>query len=337
MKRKAVIVGTLLIAFIVLTVLTPMPAIASYPGLGRSMTIGITNLPENAVFADILIKINENDPNFAAVNESNLALFGLGSQAGIVGFNNNGFMSFTFHYRNAAAEIRAAEIRRVDGTLRGHYVRFGHGEREGFRGQFPDLLENYPDMKIALLDLYGNVISVSAEFSLPRPRRGVDITGTWAFEEVSYDYETGVITVNLGVVRYNYLGRILRPVLQRSPVLVLSAIALVSVIMELVVGFCFGFRRKELLPIVCANLATLSAIAAFIAWLFLSGYDGNAFPLFFRAALLLAITYAIKYIIYRKNPITKDISTRKIKQCVITGNTLSFAYLVAVFMVCMMP
>ena len=125
MKRKAVMVGALLTALIMLTTIVAAPAIASPLMSDPIITVRIVNLPENVVFADILIKIDENDPNFTVVNEGNLALFGLDAQAGIVGFNNNGFMSFTFHYLNAAAEIRVAEIRDHDDNFLGQNVRFG--------------------------------------------------------------------------------------------------------------------------------------------------------------------------------------------------------------------
>jgi len=134
------------------------------------------------------------------VNEYNLALFGLDTSSEIIGFNDGRFRSFTFHYNDAVAVIRTNE------DSRGHFVHFGFRETGGetgeFRTQFWDLLENYPNMKIALLDYAGNVISVSARFSLPRPRRGVWITN-WADEGVSYNHESGMVIVHLRPVRYN--------------------------------------------------------------------------------------------------------------------------------------
>jgi hypothetical protein len=192
-------VGALLTLVTVLFILADVPtATASHPPTPQYMAIRIENLPENAVFADILIRIDERDPNFTAVNVDNLALFGLDVSAEIVGFNDNGFMSFTFHYIDASAEIYFSESRRF---FWAQAVRFGFGEKEGFRTQFHNLLENYPNMKIALLDYYGNVLSVSSEFSLPSPRRGVWISGSWGGEVVCYNHETGEVTVWMEEVR----------------------------------------------------------------------------------------------------------------------------------------
>ena len=191
-------------------------------------------------------------------------------------------------------------------------------------------------MKIALLDYAGNVISVSTQFSLPSPRRGVYVSGAWGGEEMRYDHMTGEVIVHLGEWRYNYLGSILRPILHDSPVLVLGAIALFSVILELVAALCFGFRGKKLIPIVPANLVTLSIIAAFIVWLFRWDFRipfSIGAVLFLMVTLLIVVTYTAKFLIYRKSPVMKDIDTRKITRYAIAANTLSFAFLAAVFMV----
>jgi len=224
------------------------------------MRVRITNLPENAVFADILIRINERDPNFTAVNEYNLALFGLDAHA-------------------------------------------------------------------------GNVLSVSAEFSLPSPRKGVWISGSALDDVVWYNHDTSEIEVHLRPVRYNYLGSILRPIFFDSPILVLGVIALFSVILELAAGLCLGFRRKKLIPIVLANLLTQAVIAMFsFIWLFHQDFFfGNLFSFFLTAMLLTVGIYTAEFLIYRKSPVMKDISTRKILQYTITANTLSFAFLAAAF------
>ena len=317
---------------IVFMPLVATPVAASSPPTPSNMRILIKNPPRVAVFADILIRINERDLNFTAVNEYNLALFGLNAQSEIVGFNDNGFRSFTFHYRDATSDIRLGEP--IQGRLYENSlaVRFGYGEREEFRTQFRDLLENYSDMKIALLDYAGNVISVSARFSLPSPRRGVSITGAWLGEEVFYNHMTGEITVNIGELRYNYLGNIIRPILYRSPLLVLSVIALFSVVLEIVTGICFGFRGKKMVLIVFANLLTLAFVVMFILWLHHWGF-GNEDLFFLMLMLLIVVTYTAKILLYRISPIMKDISTRKTLQYSIIANTISFSFLVGAFLI----
>ena len=328
MKKQICMVGALLTTLITLITLMPVPAIASpqYAPLSRVMTIEIANLPRNAVFADILIRINERDPNFTAVNEGNLALFGLDAHAEIVGFNDNGFRSFTFHYRDAVAEIRAVEIRFLDGTLWGHNVHFGDRERGAEeRGQLLYLLENYPSMKIALLDHFGNVLSVSSAFSLPSPRRGMRILGSWS-EEVRYNHETGAIIVNLRQIRYDYLASL------QPPLFVTGALVLFFIILELIVGLCFGFRGRNLIFIVPTSLVTLFFITVLLLSIYIVFFSA-VFVFFLIMILLIAATYRVKFTIYHDSPAMKDISPRKILLHATTANAVSLVFLAGLFLI----
>jgi len=349
-KKQICMVGALLSVLTMLSVLPAAPTVlASHPTPPSSMFIMIGNSPENAVFADILIRINERDPNFTAVNEDNLALFGLDTHAEIVGFNDNGFMSFTFHYIDASAEIYLSKSRmginvHFDGSGEFHFVNssrevhFGFGEKAGFRTQFHDLHENYQNMKIALLDYSGNVLSVSAEFSLPDQRRGVWISGSFGGGMVWYNHENGEITVDWQQVRYNYLGNILHPIIFAfdPPILFLTALGamvLFLMILELVVGLCFGFRGKNLIRIVPTSLITLFFIVAFYFSFYLLAYFG-VLVFFLTVILLIAATYRIKFSIYRDSPAMKDIiSPRRILQHTITANTVSLAFLAGLFLI----
>ncbi|MCL2200749.1 MAG: hypothetical protein FWB75_02195 [Oscillospiraceae bacterium] len=321
MKRQVIMAAVLITVMIISAVFPLLTAMASVPPTPGEMSVGIENPPENAVFADILIRINERDPNFTDVNEDNLVLFGLDNQAGIVGFNDGGFRSFTFHYNGASSEIHLSES-----SWRYYFVHFGIE----VEGQFQNLLENYSDMKIALLDYAGDVISVSASFSLPRPRRGVFVS-IWVGPEVSYNHETGDVAVHLFPVRYNYLRSILRPALHRSPFLVLSAVTLLSVVLELAAGLCFGFRKKILLRTVLASLVTQAFIVAFTAISVREDFVDARLLIFLIVPALVVGASVAEHFFYRRSSAMKNIGPQKILRYTIAANSLGFAFLVLFF------
>jgi len=287
------------------------PALANGPPPPPWLNVELRNLPENAVFADILIEIGEGDPNFIHVNEGNLARFGLYAQAEIVGLNVDGFMSFTFHYRDAAAEIYIDEHRvRLAGRGR---VAFGRGEgHRGFGEQLADLRRNYRDMKIVLLDYAGNVISVSDQFTLPEERQEGMLVNLHGLD---YDHQTGEVRLRAHVNSFVLFGAFL----------LVPVIMLFSIGIEIVVGRLFGFSGKKLLLILCVNAGTQAAM-----WLAYFGFMARL-PHLVAIIILEMCIYVTEFVVYRKSSIMADESTRKILLYTIIANTLSLILGVIVF------
>jgi len=281
----------------------PTPVLANGPPPPPWLEIDVRNLPEDAIFADILIRIGEVDPNFIGVNKNNLSLFGLSAQAEIVGFNANGFMSFTFHYRDAVAEIYTDE----------HKVVFARGEwfRE-LEGQFGDLRRNYSDMKIALLDYAGNVISVSDQFTLPRElERGMPVT----FRGLSYDHQTGEVRVFAHV---NSLAMAFR-------IIFIVVIVLLSIGIEVVTGLFFRFSRRKLGLILCVNMGTQTAM-----WIAYFGFMWQL-PHIVAVIILEVCIYVTEFVVYRKSSIMADESTHRILLYTVIANTTSLVLGIVVF------
>lgn len=299
------------VLIILLFLAMPLPVSANGPPPPPWLSVRVTNLPREAVYADILIRIDETDANFTHINESNLELFGLSIQSEIVGLNIDGFMSFTFHYRDAAADIY---IERETITTIGR-VSFGRedGHAAWLGRQLQDLRSNYNDMKIVLLGYSGNVISVSEQFSLPREfERGV-----WTdLFSLTYDHQSGEVS-------FSAWSNSFRVIFMTIPLIVV--IMAVSISLELVTALFFGFRRKKLELVFGTNLAT-QAIMWVVYYRFLFHL-----PHIVAILILEAAIYAAEFYIYRTHKEMADESTSRLLKYTIVANTLSLIVGVLVF------
>ena len=294
------LLASILIILAVISVPAPVPA--NGPPPPPFLNVSLRRVPAGAAFADILIKIDESDPNFTYVNEGNLELLGLSVDAEIVGFNADGFMSFTFHYNDAFSDIR---IRREQH----HNLQVRFAAREGRAdfnsAQFQDLRNNYRDMKIVFLDNEGNIVHISREFTLPAPRTHlIGLTYEYrAEEEVRID------------IRSSAIGEII----------LIWAIVVLSIALEFGLGLVFGFRGKQLLIILLANVTT-----QVLMWVIYFNFMMQL-PHITAVIILEAAIYPAEFLIYRKSPHMEKESTLKLLIYTILANTLSLAVGIAVF------
>lgn len=68
--------------------------------------IDYLQIPDGAVYVDLLLPISQNDDNYTEFNEANGEKFSISQQSEIVEYNKDGYMSYTFHLNNATAEIK---------------------------------------------------------------------------------------------------------------------------------------------------------------------------------------------------------------------------------------
>ena len=100
--RKRLLCGALLL---MLACALYIPAAANAPAPPDFLHVDIRNVPDNAVYADLLIKIAEEDKNYTPINDTNAAEYAFAADAPIVAYAEEGFRSFTFHYRGARSNI----------------------------------------------------------------------------------------------------------------------------------------------------------------------------------------------------------------------------------------
>ena len=77
-----------------------LPVFANSPPPADHLTVVLSNLPGEAVYVDLLIKISQDDPNFVDF-QSNIYSDFISPSSGIVDYSEDGFYSFTFHYKDS--------------------------------------------------------------------------------------------------------------------------------------------------------------------------------------------------------------------------------------------
>lgn len=83
-----------------------VPVLAWQPDSCFSVSIIEENIPENAVYVDFLLPIPPKDAGYVDYNEENGKKFGIAKNSEIVNYNQDGFVSYTFHITDADSEMR---------------------------------------------------------------------------------------------------------------------------------------------------------------------------------------------------------------------------------------
>lgn len=262
--------------------------------------ISLSNVTEDVVFADILIQMSADDENYVSLNESNVELYKLPIHAEILDYAQDGFCSFTFHYKNSLSSIRLHE-----GTgLRYDYVDFCTASQDwDYSGeQYDDLLNNYKEIKIALLDVNGSILSVSDAFSINENSSFFrSFSGNLKYDtqakQIERQYTTNSVSIFLAGIG----------------LLLVLIFMFFSVGLEVLTALLFRFKGKQLLVIFITNLITQIGMRTLHLFI----------PLPYLANILLleALVYTTEFFVYKK--FFKDVKTSKILLYTVTANTVS--------------
>ena len=140
MKRTVTILLTLLL----LATLLVLPVSANGPAPYPTFTVEMENYPPEACYIDLLIELSPEDADYADNRENFPDDSWGGSQ--IFSYEENGYMSYTFHYRGADSNIKINNGR----------VKFFERSEEN--------LKRFQSVSIAVLDDQGYVLQVSEPF-----------------------------------------------------------------------------------------------------------------------------------------------------------------------------
>lgn len=210
---------------------------ANSPAAAGWIVISPENVPEEAVFLELLIPMSQEDPHYRSFNQSGANETGLTSSAPIVGYmDEGGYISYTFHMENAVSKLK---LEKRDGEQDGCYpCRFGEGAFAGSQSHLEYIQRNFKTIKAALLDAEGNILAISHAASIDPGRSGY-LSGS-----IMYDCETGQLSP--GFYEGNTLGIILMigMVLLAVP-FTLAVRALFSSTVESAVSLAFGIRPRS--------------------------------------------------------------------------------------------
>lgn len=296
--RKFLFVCVMVFAFAFSCVL---PVSANAPAPADHLTVVLSNLPKDAVYADLLIRISEEDPNFVDF-QPNFYSAAISKSSEIVRYSDGGFYSFTFHYKDSQSDIK---IEHYDGL---YYVSFAKGfEYQQYLTQYENLLNHYRDVKIALLDKDFNIILVSEAAQLPKENKALVFDGA-----IYYDSHTNSLDCDTRINPYFIVFGGFFSIL----------IMLISVGTETLISFLFKFREKQTGIILIVNIC--SQVIMRILYLVLP------FTYFLETLILEVFVYAGEFVIYKKH--FKKTSNLEIVVYTITANTLSL--LLGIFLDC---
>lgn len=290
----AILIISVLLCFFNTTVFANAPAPAD------SLTFELINLPENAVYADILIKIDKDDPQYVDFQPNDFVKAPEDCSA-LVDYSHNGYCSFTFHYRDAKSEFK---IYNSDEWPDYYSIIFCRGsEYREYLTQYEDLLNNYSDIRLVLMDEDFNIISVSEEAQLPKVSPFIRFSG-----HVEYDGNENCINIDTDINPYFFLG-----ILYVFPSVFLIFF---SVGCELIVAVCFRLWGRKIPTVLIVNFSTqlIMRLAYFLL----------PFTYLVETIILEVLVYSSEFFVYRKT--MKDVKTAKIAVYTVVANTLSLVF-----------
>lgn len=284
----------------------PVSVSANAPVPVDHLTAILSNLPDNAVYADLLIKIDENDPQYVDFQPNAFVHTASGARE-LVAYSKDGFRSFTFHYKDAKSNIRISHYYNYDHTIT-HYVDFCNGlEYRDYLTQYENLRKDYRDIKLVLLDKEFNIIAVSETTQLPKESSAFRFNGS-----IYYDFTTNIVEydnqINPLYVIFGGFYSIL--------------IMLISIWTEVTLARFFGLERKYRRTILIVNVCSQIIMRVL--------YAVMPFTYLVETCILEILVYSAEFLIYKKR--FGEVRTRTLVYYTVAANTLSL--LLGIFLDC---
>ena len=301
MKNLRKIRSLFLVLILILFVL-PVSVSANAPDQQDHLSIRIANIPEGAVYADLLIVFPDKDPNYVEFQSGS---YGADAAAlkEITAYSDNGYQSFTIHYKNAKSVVQLEEVTALNPADNYFTARFCVAPREQggwfleFEDQYNDLRKNYRNIKIVLLDKEYKILSVSAPMELPKVNMFHAFSGA-----MEYDFMFDTYEFDTWFNNWAWIG-----------VFFAFILMLISIGIEWFVGWIFGFKGRQLRTVLLVNLTTQIVMRLLHILLPLNYWV--------EVAILETLVYTAEFFIYKK--CMKDASTGKLLIYTILANTLS--------------
>ena len=272
-----------------------MSVSANAPPPAEHLRVLLSNVPDDAVYADLLIKLGKDDSNY--VDFQTTAVSATVTEASeIVRYAEDGFCSFTFHYKDAKSNIK------IEHSYDDYCVVFCDGSKhQEYLTQYEDLCRNYRDVKVALLDEEFNIISVSKAVQLPKESSALNFDGV-----IHFDCSNGRLEYDTSINPYFAVFGGFFSIL----------IMLMSIGTETVTALLFKFRGKQVLTVLIVNICSQIVMRAL--------YLVLPFTYLLETIVLEAFVYTSEFFIYKKH--FKDAATSKLLWYTVTANTLSLLF-----------
>ena len=291
-KRLSVMVGMLVFLFCFL----PITAYANSAPPRPYYVFTITDLPKKVVYVDLLMMLDEKDPDYVELVSENLPDT-FSEYSDIVLYCEDGFMSYTFHCRNAKSIIRIDKEKQV------FFFVDEWDEYDEVDTEHKNKVQEGEYVRLALLDEKGNIVSISSKLRLKSKQ---------LFESLRGQFTYHVADDTFDVVYDTYYGAFfIYCIVSLFGMLFTCAVEYITLIP-------FGLRQQYGKSILLVNV--LSQVAMHICFLLL--LSSGAILNYIVAVLIVEIlVYSWEFLIYRR--VMKDVSVVKCLGYTIAANTAS--------------
>lgn len=252
---KKVLLAFLTLFFLCCPIMT---AFANSPAPPSYFYCKVENVPNDAVFVDILIEISAQSSGYTDLNSKNL-LPNITADSEIVRYNQDGYRSLSFHYD----VLSRMEVDSPYFTM-------------NVSNQSMDKVSK--SIKVALLDINGNIIKISDAVNTTPP------TNDEFARTLNYDASSSTPTIQF---MHFYKGS--SNILFILPfILILIARLLISVGVETIIAV--PFKLNPLRKIIVVNVLTQTVLILFMQF--------STLPYVFALIIAEAFVYLSEYIAY---------------------------------------
>lgn len=235
-KRLAV----LFLLMVLLTTVLPLQVSANGPVPAQWYDIQLSGLPEGTVYVDLLLPLAEDDPMYTELVAGNLPE-GFTAQSEIVTYCEDGFRSYTFHYRDALSSIEVGED--IPVSFGAEYAP-DMGDGDIRYGHFDDI-ERRGVIRLAMLDGAGNILQVSENLEVQPRGLFQFLSGSCYYFASSGKWIMDTTVSALGVAVYVFLS-------------VIGILA--TCLIERLMAWPFGLGRQYGAMILWTNLVSQTAM-----------------------------------------------------------------------------
>lgn len=146
MKR----VASIFIYIVIIITLLPCHVAAWVPSTSFFCQVDTDAVPDGAVYIDLLMPIPSDNEAYTEINQPNADTYGFSNDSEIVKYNQDGFVSYTFHIIDASSDLTISDS-----------IDYNSSIDRISKYDFEYCQKNFKKIKFAYLDKDGNIISVS--------------------------------------------------------------------------------------------------------------------------------------------------------------------------------
>ena len=144
MKR----VASIFIFIVIIITLLPCHVAAWVPSTSFFCQVDTDAVPDGAVYIDLLMPIPSDNEAYIEINQTNADTYGFSKDSEIVKYNQDGFVSYTFHIIDASSDLTISDS-----------IDYNSSIDRISKYDFEYCQKNFKKIKFAYLDKDGNIIS----------------------------------------------------------------------------------------------------------------------------------------------------------------------------------